>query len=319
MVRSARPGRAFAELSNPAVERHYEHLVWDSGRWAGFRPRPDDILICTSYKAGTTWTQMICALLIFRTQEFGQPLTGMSPWLDLKAAPIEETLAIYDAQTHRRFIKTHTPLDGLPYWSDVTYLTVGRDPRDVFMSMLNQLKNNDPQASERFFGEVPAAELPDDPNELFRIWLSTGSFDWETDGFPYWSHFRHAASFWKYRHLSNIHFFHYNDLKADLVSEMTAIAAALGIDVEPFELRALARSAGFQAMKSRADELAPDVNFGMWRDNQRFFNRGENRQWEGVLDAESLALYEAKKREQPAGLGQWLEEGSRSVGNPRDL
>jgi aryl sulfotransferase len=48
-----------------------------------------------------------------------------------------------DAQTHRRFIKTHTPLDGLPVDPSVTYLCVGRDPRDVALSMDNHMDNLD--------------------------------------------------------------------------------------------------------------------------------------------------------------------------------
>ena len=48
-----------------------------------------------------------------------------------------------DAQTHRRFIKTHTPFDGLPHDPDVTYICVGRDPRDVFRSWDHHLANMD--------------------------------------------------------------------------------------------------------------------------------------------------------------------------------
>ena len=305
----------------PTIEHRYEHLVFDSGRWADFEPRKGDVLICTSYKAGTTWTQMLCALLIFRTPEFGRPLTTISPWLDLKATPIDELLAIYEAQTHRRFIKTHTPLDGLPYWPDVTYITVGRDPRDVFMSMVNHLQNGDPEVSERIFGEPKSLpiEMPEDVNELFRMWLTVPSFDWEEDGFPYWSHFRHAETFWKFRQLPNIHLFHYSDYKADLPAEMQRLAAALAIEIEPEEIARLADAADFDAMKSRADDLAPDVDHGMWLDNGAFFNKGTSRQWEGVLNEASLALYEKKKAAQPGALGHWLENGSRMAGKPRDL
>jgi len=305
----------------PSIEHRYEHLVFDSGRWAGFEPRPDDILICTSYKAGTTWTQMLCALLIFRTPDFGAPLTTLTPWLDLRATPIDELLAVYEAQTHRRFIKTHTPLDGLPYFPEATYITVGRDPRDVFMSMLNHLGNNNPEAQARIFG-AQAGEgppLPEDVNEIFRIWLTTPSFEWEEDGFPYWSHFRHARTFWDFRHLPNIHLFHYSDYKSDLRGEMRRLASALSIEIADEEIGRLADAAGFEAMKSRADELAPDVDHGMWRSNDAFFNKGTSRQWEGVLSDESLALYERKKAAQPGMLGEWLEKGSRVVGNPRDL
>ena len=39
----------------------------DSGRWSGFPFRDGDIVISTRSKSGTTWMQMICALLIFQT------------------------------------------------------------------------------------------------------------------------------------------------------------------------------------------------------------------------------------------------------------
>ncbi|NQX94559.1 MAG: sulfotransferase domain-containing protein [Erythrobacter sp.] len=34
-------------------------------------------------------------------------------------------------------MKTHTPLDGLPYYPEAKYLCVTRDPRDAFMSLPN--------------------------------------------------------------------------------------------------------------------------------------------------------------------------------------
>lgn len=62
----------------------------------------------------------------------------MSPWIDARfQGPVDEELAQLEAQTHRRFIKSHLPLDGLPYYPNVKYLVVARDPRDVFMSLMN--------------------------------------------------------------------------------------------------------------------------------------------------------------------------------------
>ena len=43
----------------------YRSIVSDSGRWDGFAFRPGDVVISTPPKCGTTWTQMLCALLIF--------------------------------------------------------------------------------------------------------------------------------------------------------------------------------------------------------------------------------------------------------------
>ena len=77
---------------------------------------------------------MICALLIFQTPTFDRSLDLISPWLDMLTRPLDEVVADLDAQQHRRFIKSHTPLDGLPFDERVTYICVGRDPRDVAIS-----------------------------------------------------------------------------------------------------------------------------------------------------------------------------------------
>jgi hypothetical protein len=70
-------------------------------------------------------------------------MSTVSPWLDQTIQPIEEVVATLDAQKHRRFIKTHTPLDGLVLDDRVTYICVGRDPRDAAVSMLFQATNVD--------------------------------------------------------------------------------------------------------------------------------------------------------------------------------
>ena len=57
----------------------------DSARWEGFPFRNGDIVISTPSKCGTTWMQMICALLVFQTTDFNPPLTEISPWLDMDA------------------------------------------------------------------------------------------------------------------------------------------------------------------------------------------------------------------------------------------
>src|ERR671912_955174 len=123
--------------------RRYEASMYDSNRWDGFELRPGDIIISTPPKCGTTWTQMLCALVIFDGPGFPALLDQMSPWLDMSIRPLAEVTASLAAQTHRRFIKTHTPLDGLPLHPDVTYLVVGRDPRDVAISSEHHSANMD--------------------------------------------------------------------------------------------------------------------------------------------------------------------------------
>jgi len=54
----------------------------DSARWLDFPFRQGDIVISTRSKSGTTWAQMICALLVFQSADLPAPLGHLSPWLD---------------------------------------------------------------------------------------------------------------------------------------------------------------------------------------------------------------------------------------------
>ena len=106
----------------------------------------------------------------------------MSPWLDKCIRPLAEVTAALAAQTHRRFIKTHTPLDGLPLHADVTYLVVGRDPRDVAISFEHHAANMDVarflELRAAAVGNEDLAELPErpvpseDPVERFRTFVT---------------------------------------------------------------------------------------------------------------------------------------------------
>ena len=88
-------------------------------------------------------TQIICALLILQEPELPLPLDTLSPWIDMVTRARTEVFADLAAQTHRRFLKTHTPLDGIPNDPTVTYVCVGRDPRDVAVSMDHHIDNTD--------------------------------------------------------------------------------------------------------------------------------------------------------------------------------
>ena len=115
----------------------------DSGRWTGFPFRVGDIVISTRSKSGTTWMQMICALLILQTAELPARLTELSPWLDFLGTPLDDVRVCLDSQTHRRFIKTHTPLDGIPIDPRATYIVVARHPLDAAVSAYHQGHNLD--------------------------------------------------------------------------------------------------------------------------------------------------------------------------------
>jgi aryl sulfotransferase len=303
----------------PTRSRIYRCHHLDSTRWDGIVLRPDDVIITTSLKAGTTWTQRIVSLLVFQTTELPGSLHSCSPWPDARfVGGKAEMQAIVESLEHRRFFKSHLPFDALPYWSEVKYIYVGRDTRDVFMSAWNHIHSYTPLAREMLnSGEnapsTPFLEPPDDIREFWRLWMTRGTYPWEHDGFPYWSHHHHARTYWDYRALPNLLMVHYNDLKADLDGQMRRIARYLDIEVPADKWPELVDAATFASMKRDAKLLGPEMGMIFEGGADRFLYKGTNDRWRDVLTPEDLALYEAAaSRTLTPELKRWLEQGAAS-------
>ena len=302
----------------PKVKHRYVSALCDSNRWNDFKPRRDDIVIATSYKAGTTWMQGICSALVFQASEPPVPQDELSPWLDANFGPVEDVLAQLEGLANRRYIKTHLPLDGIRFFDAIKYIFVGRGGKDVFMSMWNHWHNMNPEVIDALNAapgrQGPALEhSPKDSGGVgaaFDEWLTRPTFDWENDGFPFWSHFRHAQTWWDYRDTSNILMVHYNDLLNDTDREMRRISKYLDIPVNEDIWPSLVDSVSFSSMKSNAGKMAPGATQGTWKDTSNFFHKGTNKRWEGVLSSEQIAAYDdVVKRECSADLARWLEFG----------
>ena len=307
---------SIASQKLPVVKHPYQNHAMDSLRWNFFVPRADDIVVATSYKAGTTWVQEIVKNLIFSGEDVVGGIDDISPWLDFRLLPLEVILTALERQTHRRSIKTHLPLDSLPFHQNVKYLYVGRDPRDVFMSWWNFYSNFTPQAIDGFNG-VPGrvgaemTQCPDDIHELWRGWMTRGSFEWETEGYPFWSVLRHAQSWWDYRHLPNILFVHYADLLVDLEDGIRRIAGFLEIDPRAEVLPLIVRKCTFSQMKTHGAELMPRSQMILKGGADSFFHKGTNGRWREVLSIDELKLYDAAaERELTPDCRRWLENGS---------
>jgi hypothetical protein len=289
---------------HPPERVRYRMLVSDNERWDGFVLRPDDIVISTPAKCGTTWMQMICALLVFQTPTFERSLDQITPWLEMLTTDRDSIFAMLEAQTHRRFIKSHTPFDGLPFDAGVTYIPVGRDPRDVARSWDNHLANTDVMAlinaRSNAVGLDDIAELlaeglpvrPDSELERFWQWVDEelpAPDELGNAGLAEMAH--HLATFWAVRDLPNVVMLHYDDLKSDLEGQMRYLAQRLAISVPDDKWPELVEAATFEKMRANADRIAPDTSHAIWQDNQQFFNRGVSGQWREMLDADGLARY----------------------------
>src|SRR6187431_1814917 len=113
-ARAERCPRPLAPLPRHGLMRRYRGFMADSARWERFAFRPDDVIISTPSKCGTTWMQNIVGMLVLDRTDLGAPISSLSPWLDMLIRTDEDVFGLLEAQRHRRFIKTHTPLDGLP-------------------------------------------------------------------------------------------------------------------------------------------------------------------------------------------------------------
>jgi aryl sulfotransferase len=235
----------------------------------------------------------------------------ISPWVDLRVPPAPVKLEMLEAQTHRRIVKTHLPLDALVFSPRAKYLYIGRDGRDVVFSFYHhhcqgnalwyELLNDTP-------GRVgPPMPQPDpDIRRYFRTWL-------EKDGYPIWSLWENVLSWWAARDLPNVKLVHFNQLKADLPGEMRAIAAFLEIDIPEDRWDAIIEHCSFDYMKTHAEHVAPLGGAIFEGGAETFINKGVNGRWRDVLSAEESAAYEAQAL---AKLGpecaRWLATGERS-------
>ena len=298
----------------PEVTHVYQNHTLDSTTWRRYVPRPDDIVISTSLKSGTTWMQAIVAYLILGTEPTPN-ISAVSPWLDNRFCSLNSCLEQLESQTHRRFIKTHLPLDGLPFYPQVKYIVVGRDARDVFMSLYNHHTHYTEAAyvaiNDRPGRVGPAMPSPHQELHTFwRDWITRGWFEWECEGYPYWGNLHHTRTWWQYRHLENILFVHYNDLLRDLRYEVRRVADFLDIACTDERLAQVVQAVTFSAMKERAEQLVPGVNKVFEGGAQTLIHKGTNGRWKEVLSPDELALYaETAAKVLTPACAAWLEHG----------
>jgi len=282
----------------------------DSARWLDFELRDDDIVISTRSKSGTTWVQMICALLIFDTPDLPRPLPELSPWLDWLVLPKDELFEDLGAQTHRRFIKTHTPLDGLPHDDRVTYIVVARHPLDAAVSLYHQMLNINRQRLAELTGNPELAQPKQPPtlDEWLARWIeSEATAQEDLDSFG--GVFHHLTDAWNRKDEPNVVLVHYADLLNDLDGEMKRIAGLLEIDVANERVDELADAATFRSMQANGDTLVPDPA-AVLTDKNRFFRSGRSGAGSDILSPDALAAYLSRaSRTASPDLLTWLHRG----------
>ncbi len=297
--------RAFTQWPQKTRELHSHHF--DSTIWNDFQFRDDDIIIATYAKSGTTWTQQIVAQLLFQGAEAVE-VAELSPWMDLRVPPKEIKLPFVEAQTHRRFLKTHLPVDALVFSPQAKYIYIARDGRDVVWSLYNHHANG----NEDFYAALndtpgrvgpPLEKPPASVLQYFQEWLAA-------DGYPFWSFWENIKSWWDIRHLPNVMLLHYAELKRDMPGQIRRIAEFLDIPVDESKWADILEHCSFDYMKRNAAKSAP-LGGVFWEGGaQTFVHKGTNGRWKDVLPPADIAQYEQMAVEKlGAHCAHWLATG----------
>ena len=295
-------------LAWPQKIRELHNHHFDSTVWNDFPFRNDDIIIASYAKSGTTWLQQIVSQLIFQGAD-NVNVADMSPWLDLRVPPADVKYSLLEAQTHRRFIKTHLPVDALVFSPQAKYLYIARDGRDVVWSLYNHHVNANATWYELLNdtpGRVgpPIGQPPESILQYFRDWL-------EQDGYPFWSYWENVKSWWSIRHLPNVMLLHYADLKRDLLGQIQQIAEFLEIPVDQSQWAVIVEHCSFDYMKQNAEKSVPLAG-AVWEGGAKtFIHKGTNGRWKDTLTEADITQYEETAvRNLGEVCAHWLATGS---------
>jgi aryl sulfotransferase len=296
-----------AGIQWPRKIRELRSVKFDSAVWNDFRFRTNDIIIATYEKAGTTWVQQIVAQLLFAGAA-DIDVQAISPWLDLRLPPPAAKLAMLEAQGHRRFVKTHLPVDALVYAPEAKYIYAARDGRDVAWSLYHHLVSY----RDDYVAALNQEAGPDEPllrkpagsaREFFLSWM-------EQNGEPAGPFFDHVLGWWRIRSLPNLLLVHYNALKADPGGEIRRIAAFLGITVDPDRWPVILEHCSFPYMKAHAERFAPRGGLPFAGGAGSFIHKGTNGRWRDALSGAEAADYEAAARSRLGSqCADWLRTG----------
>lgn len=268
----------------PMIEFHgvcfskYFTENWDDVQ--NFIARPDDILIATYPKAGTTWVSFIIDLLYFDQtcpdRNKSVPLTQRVPFLDI-AVPSQPSGKVLADQlrTSPRLIKSHLPVQCVPesFWkNNCRIVYVARNAKDSAVSYYHFTRMNHAQP---------------DPGD----W-STYLKNFMNGKVVFGSWYDHVNNWWKRKETyPNIHFMFYEDLIEDTSREIFKLCDFLGLSPSSEEIDKVKAATMFDNMRQNKmitystaklmdQKVSPFLRKGKVGDWKNHFTVSQNEEFE---------------------------------------
>jgi aryl sulfotransferase len=221
-------------------------------------------------------------------------------------------LAVLEEQRRagqQRVIKSHLPADALPIAPEARYLFVGRNGKDLVLSLHNYLAHFSAETMAtidrvhaEWSGNPAPLVIPGDVRVFFDRWL-------ETDGYGCCDLFDVVRSWWKLRDEPNVLLVHYRKLKEDLPGQIARIARFIGVDPDTLRMDPILEHSSFGYMRGRAEKLAPFGGAHMG-DPKAFFHKGPDRDHRAELTPEQIERFDrAAVDKLGAECARWLETG----------
>jgi aryl sulfotransferase len=208
-----------------------------------YRPSVHDVIVCSYFKAGTTWTLQMATQIAFRGQAEFDNLHHVVPWPDVPAPgvgrlmiPLGDPSPLARSPTGLRVIKTHLTKAQVPFVPEARYIAVTRDPKDSCVSGYHFLKS--------------LALGPLMPSVAHWVDFAV------SPSFPdSWA--EHVAGFWAARHEPNVLFLTYEEMRKDHAGTVRRIAQFMGVELTPAEHASVVEQSSFAAMKAAGGKFEP--------------------------------------------------------------
>lgn len=207
--------------------------TWDQ-IWS-FQARPDDLLISTYPKAGTTWTQEIVDLIQNGgdvNQSLRAPTHERFPFIEWIIPSLGSGLEQANAMTSPRTLKTHLPFHLLPpsfLEENCKMIYVARNPKDNMVSYYHFHRMN---------RNLPA---PGTWEEYFESFLA-GKVCWG-------SWYDHVKGWWQAKDQHRILYLFYEAMKENPKHEIQKLAEFIGKSLDDKVLDKIVHHTSFSVMK----------------------------------------------------------------------